>query len=159
MKFPLKHYRQIWSQLVIQNDTIYHKVKSPTMEEDRLLIIPQLQQESFLQMAHEQSGHKGVDRMPARLSQLAYWIRMSHAVICHCRYCRRCQVAKAPKIKQCPTAFHRQLPLGNGHSGHPQGRDQSWTSTLKGNQYILVAQEYFSNGPLHKPSKTRRLTR
>ena len=46
---------------------------------------------------------------------------MSHAVTHQCRYCRRCQVAKAPETKPELTARHCQLPLGNGHSGHPLG--------------------------------------
>lgn len=143
-KFPFKRYRQIWSQLALQHDTICRKVRSPTMEEDKLLfIIPRSQQQSFLRMAHEQSGHQGVDRTLARLSEMAYWVGMARDVVRHCRYCRRCQFTKAPETMPAPL--------------QPVIASQPWEMVAvdilkvpmssRGNQYILVAQDYFSKWP------------
>ena len=49
MKFPLRHYKQMWSQLVLHDSILCRKVKSPIMAEDRLLIVvPHSQQKLFL---------------------------------------------------------------------------------------------------------------
>ena len=98
LKFPLKRYRQIWSQLYLQDDTICRKVRSPTMKEYKLLFIfPRSKQDSLLRMSHEQLGHQGADRTLARLSDMAYWVGMARDVIRHCKHCRKCQITKAPE--------------------------------------------------------------
>lgn len=144
LKYPLKRYRQIRPQLTLQHYSTCHKVRSPTLEVDKLLfIIPMSQQASFLRMAHDQSGHQGVDRTLARLSKMTYWAGMAHDVICHCRYCRRCQITKAAETMPAPLQ-----PVIDS-----QPREMVAVDILKvpissrENQYILVAQDYFSKWP------------
>ena len=65
--YPLKRYKQIWSQLIQHDDVLYRKVRSPTLSEDSLLlIIPKSKQPDFLRRSHEESGHQGIDRTMAR---------------------------------------------------------------------------------------------
>ena len=140
LEYPLKRYWQIRPQLTLQHYSICHKVRSPTSEVDKLLfIIPMSQQASFLRMAHDQSGHQGIDRTLARLSEMTYWAGMAHDVIRHCRYCRRCQITKAAETMPAPL--------------QPVIDSQSWElvavdilkvpTSSRENQYILVAQDFF----------------
>ena len=99
-KIALKHYQQIWSQLVLHDGILCRKVKSPTMTKSNLLIVvPKLKQLEFLKNAHEESRHQGMDRTMARVSETAYWVGMGRDVTHHCRYCTRCQVTKPPESK------------------------------------------------------------
>ena len=63
-KFPLRRYQQIWSQLsTLQETVLCHKVKSPTMLEEKLLIVvPYSLRKEFLAIAHDKAGHQGTDR-------------------------------------------------------------------------------------------------
>ena len=38
-KFPLRRYKQIWAQLILHETVLCRKVKSPTMQEEKLLIV------------------------------------------------------------------------------------------------------------------------
>ena len=143
-KFPLKRYQQIWSQLVLHDGILCHKVKSPTMTESNLLImVPKSKQSEFLKNAHEESGHQGMERTMARVSETAYWVGMGRDVTHHCRYCTRCQVTKPPENKPAPL--------------QPVIASKPWElvavdilkvpMSSRGNQYLLVAQDYFSKWP------------
>ena len=79
-----------------------------------------------------------------RLSQAAYWVGMAKAVSRYCSHCFNCQTAKAQP--------HTPVPL------QPVIASRPWelvaVDVLKvpmsqyGNQYILVAQGYFSKKPI-----------
>ena len=71
---------------MVTDDTILCcKVKSPTMVEEKLLIvIPDSLHWQFLTVAHDKAGHQGIDRTISQLSQTAYWVRMAKDVIHHC---------------------------------------------------------------------------
>ena len=87
-KFPLCHYQQIWS---LHETVLCHKIKSPTMSEEKLLIVvPYSLCKEFLAIAHDETGHQGTDRTFSQLSQIAYWVGMSKDVTYYCSYCTRC---------------------------------------------------------------------
>ena len=79
----------------------------------------------------------------ARLSQIAYWVGLGRDVAHHCRLCVRCQLTKAPNNQPAPL--------------QPVIARRPWelvaVNILKvpmsttGNQYLLVAQDYFSKWP------------
>ena len=110
-KFPLKRYHQIWSQLTLHESVLYRKVKTPTMQEERLLlIVPTSLQRQFLNNSHDKAGHQGADRTMARLSEAAYWVGMGKDVNNHYNRCvmvvnnhyNRCvMVVNAPKQQAC----------------------------------------------------------
>ena len=138
----------MWSQLVLHDSILYRKVKSPIMAEDRLLIVvPHSQRKLFLTFAHDDSGHQGTDRTMARLSERAYWVGMGRDVADHCGRCAKCQIAKAPRNKPAPL--------------QPVIACRPWEMvavdilkvpmSTQGNQYLLVAQDYFSKWPFAKP--------
>ena len=143
-RHPLKRYQQIWSQLELHNGIICRKVQSPTMQEARLLVVvPKSLQRSFLKIAHEESGHQGIDRTLDRLSEVAYWVGQGRDVVHHCRYCIRCQFTKAPESMPAPL--------------QPVITSKPWElvavdilkvpPSSQGNQYVLVVQDYFSKWP------------
>ena len=102
-KFPLRCYQQIWSQLTLQETVLCRKVKSPTMSEEKLLIvIPYSLRKEFLAIAHDKAGHQGTDRTFSQLSQIAYWVGMSKEVTRYCSYCTRCQYTKSPPNQPAP---------------------------------------------------------
>ena len=144
MKFPLRHFKQMWSQLIVHDSILCRKVKSPTMAEHRLLIVvPHSQRKLFLTLAHDDSGHQGMDRTMARVSEMAYWVGMGRDVADHCGRCVKCQITKAPRNKPAPL--------------QPVIARKPWEMvavdilkvprSIQGNQYILVAQDYFSKWP------------
>ena len=58
-KFPLCCYKQIWAQLILHETILCRKVKSPTMQEEKLLIVvPRSLQHQFLAVAHDKAGHQ-----------------------------------------------------------------------------------------------------
>ena len=47
-KFPLKRYRQLWSQLALHDSAICRKLQSPSMAEETLLmVVPKSQKENL----------------------------------------------------------------------------------------------------------------
>ena len=123
-KFPLRRYRKLWSQLILHESVICRKMKSPSMYEEKLLIVvPKSQRKTFLNIAHDDSGHQGVDHTMARLAEITYWVGMGKDIMHHCTHCFKCQINKAPA----------QQPM-----------------SARGNQYLLVFQDHFSKWPFAK---------
>jgi len=102
-KFPIKRYQQIWSQLTMHDSVLYRKVKTPTMEGEKLLLIVQKSvQRQLLSNAHDKAGHQGADRTMARLSKTAYWVGMGKDVNNYCNHCITCQCTKAASSYPAP---------------------------------------------------------
>ena len=91
LKFPLRRYRQLWSQLTLHKSILCCKVKSPTIMDSKLLIVvPYSLQKLFLKLAHDNSGPRGVNCTMSKLSDMAYWIGMGRKVADHCKFCVKC---------------------------------------------------------------------
>ena len=144
LKFPLKRYKQLWPQLTIHQAILCRKIKSPAMTDSQLLIVvPSSLHKLFLQLAHDDSGHQGVDRTMSKLSSMAYWIGMGRRVADHCKFCVKCQYCKSPAPKPAPL--------------QPVLATRPWEMvavdilkvpvSTNGNRYLLVAQDYFSKWP------------
>ena len=147
-KYPLKRFHQLWSQLTICQSVLYRKVKTPTMQEEKLLfVVPTSLQKQFLKKAHDESGHQGAERTMARLSEVAYWIGMGKAVSNYCNHCVTCQRTKAlaalPAPLQSIIASRPWQLVAIGILKVPMPH--------KGNQYILIVQDYFSKWPFAIP--------
>ena len=100
-------------------------------------------QRLFLVEAHDHAGHQSAERTLARLMQNSYWVGMAKDVGRYCGHCVRCQTANAQALRPAPL--------------QPVIASRPWemvaVDVLKvppsqqGNQYILVAQDYFSKWP------------
>ena len=151
-QFPFKRFRQLWTQLVIHQSILCRKQSSPTMTDKYLIVVPQSLQKTFLRLAHDESGHQGIDRTLSRLLDIAYWVGMSKSVVRHCTFCVKCQQSKAPPTNPAPL--------------QPIIATQPWEmvavdvlkvpTSIKGNQYLLVVQDYFSKWPFAFPMQDQK---
>ena len=61
-QFPLRRYHQIWQQPMLHETVLCRKVKSPTMAEEKFLIlVPASLRKLFLPNAHDKAAHQGAD--------------------------------------------------------------------------------------------------
>ena len=69
---PYRRYLLLWPQLILRESVLYHKVKYPSMSQEKLMIVvPNSLQREFLQTPHDKAGHQGTNRTMARLSEIA----------------------------------------------------------------------------------------
>ena len=155
-QFPWKRYKQIWSQLTLQQSVLCRKVISPTMTDPKhLIIVPNSLQSLFLQFTHEDSGHQGIERTLSRLTDVAYWVGMARSVTHHCKVCIKCQFSKAAPPKPVPLQ-----PIVATRPWEMVGVDiLKVPMSTKGNQYLLVAQDYYSKWPFAKPMQDQKAER
>ena len=96
-----------------------------------------------------------MERTLDRLMQNAYWVGMAKDVGQYCSCCIKCQITKAPP--------HMPVPL------QPVIASRPWELvavdvlkvpiSLQGNEYILVAQDYFSKWPFAVPMPDQKAER
>ena len=148
LKFPYRRYLQLWPQLILHESVLYRKVKYPSMSQEKLLlVVPTSLRRQFLRTAHDKAGHQGTDRTMARLSEIAYWVGIAKDVGYYCNHCTTCQITKAPASQPAPL--------------QPIVASQPWEMVAvdilkvpmssRGNQYLLVIQDYFSKWPFAIP--------
>jgi len=140
-KFPLRRYRQLWHQLELHDSVLYRKIKHPSIAEAKVLIVaPTSLCKKFLHMAHDASGHQGT---LARLLDFTYWVGMAREVGKYCTCCTTCQMAKAPATPPAPLQ-----PIVTSRPWEMVAVDiLKVPMSSRGNNYLLVAQDYFSKWP------------
>ena len=143
-QFPLRRYHQIWRQLVLHETVLCRKVKSPTMAEEKfLIVVPASLRKLFLSNAHDKAAHQGADRTLSQLSQTAYWVGMAKDTIRYCSLCSTCQINKSLPAQPAPLQ-----PIIASRPWELVAVDVlKVPQSSQGNQYILVAQDYFSKWP------------
>ena len=143
-KFPLRRYRQLWHQPELHDSVLYCKIKHPSIAEAKLLIVaPTSLCKKFLHMAHDASGHQGTDKTLARLSDFTYWVGMAREVGNYCTCCTTCQMVKAPATPPAPLQ-----PIVTSRPWEMVAVDiLKVPMSSRGNNYLLVAQDYFSKWP------------
>jgi len=143
-KFPLCRYRQLWHQLVLHDSLLYCKIKHPSTAEAKLLIVAPISLcKKFLYMAHDASGHQGTDKTLVRLSDFTYWVGMAKEVGNYCIWCTTCQMVKAPATPPAPLQ-----PIVTSRPWEMVAVDiLKVPMSSRGNNYLLVAQDYFSKWP------------
>ena len=148
LKFPYRRYLQLWSQLTLHESVLYRRVKYPLMSQPKLLIIvPASLRRQFLQTAHDKAGHQGADRTMTRLSERAYWVGMGKDIGKHCSHCTTCQITKAPANQAAPLQ-----PIVASRPWEMVAVDiLKVPMSSRGNQYLLVIQDYFSKWPFAIP--------
>ena len=98
-QISLKHYRQLWFQLVLHDAIICCNLQSPSMAaEELLIVVPKSQRKIFLTIVHDDSDeHQSIDCTLARLSEMAYWMGMGKDVTHCCTHSFTCQVFNDPE--------------------------------------------------------------
>ena len=76
-----------------------------------VVIVLEKMKREYLECAHDEAEHQGVERAPDRLKIMAYWVGMTVSVNEYVNSCEKCQKAKLPL----PT----RVPLLNTPWGRP----------------------------------------
>ena len=112
-------------------------------------ILPPNLRRAALSKCHDApgAGHLGPEKTLERLRTQAYWVGMTRDVEQYCQECHTCQKAKPP--------MPQRAPLVNVPIGRPW--QMVAVDILKvplssnNNQYLLVAQDYFTKWPIAIP--------
>ena len=126
------------------------------MAEEKLLIIATNSLcKGFLHMAHNAIGHQETDKTIARLSDFTYWVSIAKDAGYHCTHCVTCQVVKAPARSSASLQ-----PIVTSRPWGMVGIDVlKIFMSNRGNQYLPVAQDYFSKWPFAINFLTRKQLR
>ena len=118
----------------------------PSRDFITVLVVPDSMQQEFLHQCHDDpaAGHQGVKKTLERLQGKGYWVNMNQHVESHCCECTKCQKFKLPQPTWAPLT---SMPIG-----------KPWQMVAvdiltvpiptNGNKYLLVIQNYFTNGLL-----------
>ena len=155
-QFPLHRYQQIRPQLLLHETILCRKVKSPTVVEAKLfIVVPTSLCKQFLSTAHDKAGHQGSDRTLSQLLQVAYWVGMAKDTIHYCSFCSTCQITKSLPAQPAPLQ-----PIIASRPWELVAVDiLKVPQSAQGNQYILVAQDYFSKWPFAQPMPDQKAER
>ena len=102
---PLRRYRQLWSQLTMDNGVVCRKYSpGPTRDIITVPVLPPSLHQAILARNHDtpSAGHQGIERTLERVREEAYWVNMVRDVEQHCRECTNCQQAKLPAPMRAP---------------------------------------------------------
>ena len=145
-----RRWLQLWPQLLIKDGVLYRQYTQPlTVEKNIIPIAPFSLRASYLQQFHDapSAGHFGFAKTLLRLKSKVYWVGMATDVKTYCDSCDICNRSKPP--------LPPQAPLVNTPIGKPW--EMLGVDVLKvpissrGNQYILVIQDYFTKWPVAIP--------
>ena len=118
-------------------------------------MVPTSLRKQFLSTAHDKAGHQGSDRTLSQLSQVAYWVGMAKDTICYCSLCSTCQITKSLPAQPAPLQ-----PIIASRPWELVAVDiLKVPQSAQGNQYILVAQDYFSKRPFAQPMPDQKAER
>ena len=134
-------FKQIQSQLLLVNGVLLRNFKvEPFSSLTSVVIVPEKMKREYLECAHDEAGHQGVERTLDRLKRMAYWVGMTVSVNEYVNSCEKCQKVKLPL----PT----RAPLLNTPWGRPLQMMQVDVLEIplssKGNRYLLVIEDSFS---------------
>ena len=125
------------------------------VEKKWLFIVPTSLQKQFLTEAHEHAGHQGTEQTLDRLMQNAYWVGMARDVAQYCSQYIKCQTTKA-----CPGVPAPLQPVIASRPWELVAVDVlKVPMSLQGNEYILVALDYFSKWPFTAPMPDQKAER
>ena len=97
-----KRWKQIFSQLVIEDDILYRISKQTPFDSPiKCRIIPESMQKKIIERHHDPPicGHLGLEKTLARLERNVYWPGMKLTVLNYVSSCISCQQVKAKAIK------------------------------------------------------------
>ena len=130
------------------NGILMRKCRSDTRLRKQVgdqIVLPKQYRYSVMEIAHDKSGHLGIQKTKDRVTQHFYWPNINHDIRDHCITCEQCQFLS--KSKQ-PKALLRPLPIvdipfkriGVDIKGPLPISEQ-------GNRYILVVCDYSTRYP------------
>ena len=148
MSVVTKSYWAQWDSIVMIDGVLHRRWEGPYGNEVKhLYLTPKAIYDDVLQNLHDlpTGGHFGVKKTLARVRQRFYWMKLRWTVENWCKRCEKCASRKG---------YPRRLkaPLKLYNAGSPMERVAvdvlgPLPRTDAGNQYILIAQDYFTKWP------------
>lgn len=143
-----KSYWAQWASIDLVDGILYRRWEDASGREVKYLYLtPKALQDDVLRNLHDSptAGHFGVKKTLARVRQRFYWINLRWTVENWCRKCLKCASRKGYPRKP-------KTPLKLYTVGAPMERIAvdvlgPLPKTDSGNQYILIAQDYFTKWP------------
>ena len=140
-----KSYCVQWDRLLLKDGILVRKfLSSDARETWKQVILPRVFRDRVLEQLHDtpSGGHFGVDRTLSRVQTRFYWHGMRDDITYWCQTCTR--YAAKSRSQKAPRAG-----LGTVRVGGPMERIAAdimgpLQETDRGNQYILVVQDYFT---------------
>ena len=110
------------------------------------IVLPQQYRQHIILIAHDKSGHLGIQKTKDRITQHFYWPNINHDIRDHCQTCEQCQFMS--KGKQSNRLLLRPLPIVDTPFKRV-GIDIKGPLpvTEQGNKYILVVCDYATRYP------------
>ena len=103
-------FKQIRSQLFLVNGVLVRDFKvQPFSNLHSVVVIPEKMKAEFLEPAHDNGGHQGVEMTLDRLKMIAYWVGMQLAVT---EYVNSCDGYQEEKLPLTTRAALLNTPLG-----------------------------------------------
>ncbi|UFO01039.1 hypothetical protein LOK48_06560 (plasmid) [Wolbachia endosymbiont of Corcyra cephalonica] len=142
-----KSYWAQWDSLTLENGVLCRKWESNDGKDiTTQVIIPRSKVPSILRHVHDgvSGGHLGVKKTLMKVRHRFYWLNCREDVENWCRKCTTCAAVKGPQ-----TRSRGKLRVYN--VGAPWERIAidvagPFPETDEGNKYIIVVQDYFTNG-------------
>ena len=156
--YPLRRYKQLWSQITLVDDIICRSYcPGPSNEVISVPLIPIALQKDALIRNHDNpsAGHQGGEKTLQRLRQEAYWVNMAQDVEKHCQECLKCQQSKQPKPTRAPMT---SIPIGRPWEMIAVDILELPVSSSN-NRYLLVIQDYFTKWAEAIPMKDQTASR
>ena len=141
-----RNYWNCWDCLQLNNGILYRRyLHKNTTESYFQFIVPRCMKNTVLHQVHNilLSGHLGKKKTIEKVRRKFYWWKLSEDVASWIRKCDICAANKAPQRKP-------RSGLGDMRVGAPMDRLATdilgpLPETPRGNKYILVVTDYFSN--------------
>ena len=140
-KLPFSRYKQLCSQLCLQNEIVCrHYTPAPRTSPIVVPIIPESYRPTLLHQNHDApaAGHLRFENTVTRVREVGYWVGMLSDIDKYCRECAACQSTKPPV----------NAPLVNVPIG------KAWEMVTvdilevpvshHNNRYLLVVQDYMT---------------
>jgi len=141
-----RHYWNYWHSLFLKEDVLFRKfMKRDCTDEYMQFIVPRCMKQDVLYQMHNAllSGHLGKKKTEQKVLHNFYWYGLKEDVKLWVTQCDVCAAVKAPPK-------HPKAPIGDMRVGAPMDRISMdilgpLPLTPRGNKYILVVFDYFTN--------------
>ena len=131
------------------NGIIMRKCQSDTRLRKQVgdqIVVPKRYRMHIMEIAHDKTGHLGIQKTKDRITQHFYWPNINHDVKQHCQTCEQCQFQT--KGKQAQRLLLRPLPIVDTPFKRV-GIDIKGPLpvTEQGNKHVLVVCDYATRYP------------
>lgn len=145
----LRSYKRLYHQLQLTDGMLYRD-KDVTLpggktEKKEVVVVPRALVPEVLQQVHEKSGHLGIEKTLARVTERYWWPGYTMDGMDWVRCCETCARRKGPAIN--PRAPLISVPIGAPLEMLAMDALGPLPLSNKGNKYMLVVSDYYTKWP------------